>query len=67
MTPHRSLRRLAALSLLATLLLTSGCGNVAIERPYTTEDLARNCIRNGGVWRPFVGEGYCEYPSPGFL
>jgi hypothetical protein len=31
------------------------------------EEMAATCQRDGGVWRGFIGEGYCEYQSPGFL
>jgi hypothetical protein len=66
MTTSRRIR-LAALCLVAVLPLVSGCGSVAIQRPYTTDELARICSRGGGVWRPHVADGYCEYQSPGFM
>jgi len=62
-----STRRLLAGSLLAVALSSAGCAMGMIPPTYSPEELAATCQRNGGVWRGYIGEGYCEYQSPGFL
>ena len=64
---RRRTRFVAVLGLVAALFLPSGCGTLPIPPTYTIEELAAKCAREGGVWRSFVGEGYCEYQSPGFI
>ena len=65
--PGRRTRFGLVLGLVAVLFLPSGCGTVPIPPTYTIEELAAKCTREGGVWRAFVGEGYCEHQSPGFI
>jgi hypothetical protein len=59
----------AALScvVLTAGLTLAGCSGVINQPPYTPEELAQECARGGGVYRGYVGNGYCEYQSPGFL
>jgi len=64
---RRRTRLVAVVGLVAALVLPSGCGTLPIPSTYTIEELAAKCAREGGVWRSFVGEGYCEYQSPGFI
>jgi hypothetical protein len=59
-------RSLCLFLLCATTWLVA-CSSVPIPPTYTIEELAARCIRDGGVWRAHVGEGYCEHQSPGFL
>ena len=63
----RRARRVLALCLAVTSLVLAGCGSVAFGPTYTPDELAWQCQRSGGVWRSFVGDGYCEYQGPGFL
>jgi len=53
--------------LVALLAMLAGCATMPVPPTYTPEELAAACARGGGVWRPFVAGGYCEYQSPGFL
>src|SRR5262245_40953024 len=53
--------------LLGVALWLSGCASGVIPPTYTPEELAATCERTGGVWRRFVGEGYCEYRGGDFL
>jgi hypothetical protein len=57
----------AALLCLVAGLTLAGCSGVINQPPYTPEELAQECARTGGVFRGFIGNGYCEYQSPGFL
>ena len=66
----RRRRGILGCCLLAAAMWLPGCAAMrgSIPPTYTPDELAMICIRNGGVWRAFVGpEGYCEYQSPGFL
>lgn len=63
----RRVRRVVALCLAVTPLVLAGCSSVPLGPTYTPAELAQKCERNGGVWRSFVGDGYCEHQSPGFL
>jgi hypothetical protein len=65
--PTRRPRRVLALCLALTALVLGGCSSVSMGRAYSPDELAWQCQRNGGVWRSFVGDGYCEIQSPGFL
>jgi hypothetical protein len=65
--PTVSTRRIFACCLLGVALWLPGCALGTIPATYSPEEMAATCQRNGGVWRGFVGEGYCEYQSPGFL
>jgi hypothetical protein len=59
--------RSLGLLLLCVTTWLAGCSSVPIPPTYTIEELAARCSRDGGVWRSFVGDGYCEHQSPGFL
>lgn len=59
--------RSLGLFLLCAMTWLAGCSSVPIPPTYTIDELAARCIRDGGVWRAHVGEGYCEQQSPGFL
>ena len=49
-------------------LASQGCAGMPFPPTYTIEEMAARCIRDGGVWRGFVGyEGYCEHQSAGFM
>jgi len=58
--------RVAALCLALASLMVAGC-SMPMGATVTPDELAWQCQRNGGVWRSFVGDGYCEIQSPGFL
>ena len=66
---RRRTRGILGCCLLAVATWLPGCAAMGTIAPtYTPEELAMICMRNGGVWRAFVGpDGYCEYQSPGFL
>ena len=57
----------SACCLIGVAMWLPGCALGTIPPTYSPEEMAATCQRNGGVWRGFVGEGYCEYQSPGFL
>jgi len=44
-----------------------GCAGLAPPGVYPPRDPARECERDGGVWRPYINDGYCEIQAPGFL
>jgi hypothetical protein len=59
--------RSVGLPFLCGVALLVGCSSVPIPPTYTIDELAARCIRDGGVWRAHVADGYCEQQSPGFL
>jgi hypothetical protein len=63
----RRARRVLVLGLAVIPLVLAGCSSVPFGPAYTSDELAWQCQRSGGVWRSFVGDGYCEYQGPGFL
>ena len=49
------------------VLALAGCGG-RIERPYTEEELERQCVMRGGWWhRDDLMGGFCEFQAPGLL
>jgi hypothetical protein len=59
--------RSLGLLVLAAMMWIAGCSTVPIPPTYTVDELAAYCVRDGGVWRAHVADGYCEHQSPGFL
>ena len=64
-TPKHRAPRVAAglLVALAGCTFVAGCSTVPIPPTYTKAELGAICERRGGVWRPDIIDGYCEYQS----
>src|SRR5262249_54858992 len=73
MSPNRTTRRPArgaATSLviaLAGCTVVAGCSTVPIPPTYTKAELRTICERRGGVWRPDIIDGYCEYQAASLI
>jgi hypothetical protein len=64
---RQQVRRASTILVAACLLsVLAACSTTPIPPTYTAEELAWKCTRTGGMWRPEIIGGYCEYQAPTF-